>query len=55
MSAAACQVAPPIYYHCCRFCVKTYGGHREWVKSVKVSPDGALLASCSNDQVIYIV
>ena len=33
--------------------MKTYGGHRDWVRSVKVSPDGALLASCSNDQVIH--
>ena len=31
--------------------MKTYIGHREWVREVRVSPDGSLLASCSNDQV----
>ena len=35
----------------CSYCVKTYTGHREWVRCVRVSPDGSLLASCSNDQV----
>lgn len=24
----------------CRYCVKTYIGHREWAREVKVSPDG---------------
>ena len=33
--------------------MKTYTGHREWVRSVRISPDGSLLASCSNDQVLY--
>ena len=42
----------PLWVTYCRFCTKTYQGHREWVRSVKVSPDGALLASCSNDQVM---
>lgn len=61
------------------YCVKTYVGHREWVRTVKVSPDGrlladeyiaehgvyvivsclvltgALLASCSNDQVSCVI
>ena len=23
-----------------RYCVKTYTGHREWVRQVRVSPDG---------------
>jgi FOG: WD40 repeat len=32
-----------------RYCVKTLTGHREWVRQIKVSPDGTLLASCSND------
>lgn len=30
------------FFH--RYCVKTYVGHREWVRTVKVSPDGRLLA-----------
>ena len=33
------------------YCVKTFAGHREWVRMVKVNPDGSLLASASNDQV----
>jgi len=33
------------------YCTRTFTGHREWVRSVKVHPDGTLLASCSNDQV----
>lgn len=36
-----------------RFCVKTFTGHREWVRMVRVYHDGSLLASCSNDQVYY--
>jgi len=37
------------------YCVKTYSGHREWVRMVRVSPiDGALLASCSNDRTIRV-
>lgn len=36
------------------YCVKTYKGHREWVRMVRVSADGALLASCSNDQTVRI-
>ena len=29
-----------------RYCVKTYTGHREWVRSVKVSPDGECTCHC---------
>ena len=29
-------------------------GHREWVRMVRVSPDGLLVASCSNDQSVRI-
>jgi WD40 repeat protein len=41
---------------CCmlRYCVKTFVGHREWVRMVRVSPDGSLLASCSNDQTVRV-
>ena len=35
----------------CRYCTKTFNGHREWVRTVRVNQDGSLLASCSNDQV----
>jgi len=41
-------------YEIVRYCVKTFSGHREWVRMVKVSPDGMLIASCSNDQTIRI-
>lgn len=34
-----------------RYCTKTLTGHTEWVRQVAVSHDGALLASCSTDQV----
>jgi platelet-activating factor acetylhydrolase IB subunit alpha len=37
-----------------RYCVKTFTGHREWVRSVRSNSDGSLLASCSNDQTIRI-
>lgn len=36
-----------------RYCSKTFTGHREWVRMVKVNQDGSLLASCSNDQVSF--
>lgn len=35
------------------YCVKTFNGHREWVRCVRVNTDGSLLASCSNDQVSH--
>ena len=31
-----------------RYCVKTYTGHREWVRSIKVSPDGESLSLSSH-------
>ena len=34
-----------------RYCVRTFTGHREWVRMVRVNSDGTLLASTSNDQV----
>ena len=38
------------------YCVKTYTGHREWVRMVRILPglDGSLMASCSNDQTIRV-
>ena len=36
------------------YCIKTFLGHREWVRQVAVSQDGTLIASCSNDQTIRI-
>ncbi|KAK6026576.1 WD domain, G-beta repeat protein [Ostertagia ostertagi] len=33
------------------YCVHTFRGHSEWVRMVRVSPDGVLFASASNDQV----
>ena len=35
---------------CVRYCVKTFTGHREWVRQVRSNHDGSLLLSCSNDQ-----
>jgi WD40 repeat protein len=35
----------------CRFCVKTFSGHSEWVRGVIPSSDGRQLVSCSVDQV----
>ncbi|KAK6047789.1 hypothetical protein COOONC_14706, partial [Cooperia oncophora] len=32
------------------YCVHTFRGHSEWVRMVRVSPDGVLFASASNDQ-----
>ena len=34
--------------------MKTFTGHREWVRMVRVSPDGSLIASCSNDQTVRV-
>jgi WD40 repeat protein len=38
------------------YCVKTYTGHRDWVRMVRIAtPDGSnLIASCSNDQTVRI-
>lgn len=36
------------------YCVKTFTGHQEWVRCVRPSPDGSLLASCSNDHSVRI-
>ena len=37
------------------YCVKTYTGHREWVRMVRILPlDGSLMASCSNDHTIRV-
>lgn len=42
-----------LHFHC-RYCVKSYTGHREWVRMVRVHPDGQLFASCSNDHSIRV-
>lgn len=34
--------------------MKTYTGHREWVRMVRVNQDGSLFASCSNDHAIRV-
>ncbi|VDO99316.1 unnamed protein product, partial [Schistosoma margrebowiei] len=36
------------------YCTKTFIGHTEWIRSVRPSPEGNLLASCSNDHTIRI-
>ncbi|XP_065190559.1 lissencephaly-1 homolog A-like [Sycon ciliatum] len=36
------------------YCVQNFMGHREWVRCVRVSPDGTLLASGSNDQTVRV-
>lgn len=36
------------------YCVKTFTGHREWVRMVRPNQDGTLLASCSNDQTVRV-
>lgn len=38
----------------CSYCVKTFTGHREWVRMVRPNQDGSLLASCSNDQTVRV-
>lgn len=38
----------------CSYCVKTFAGHREWVRMVRPNQDGTLLASCSNDQTVRV-
>ncbi len=39
---------------CIRYCVKTFTGHREWVRMVRPNQDGTLIASCSNDQTVRV-
>jgi len=34
--------------------VKTFTGHREWVRMVRPNQDGTLIASCSNDQTVRV-
>lgn len=36
------------------YCVKSFTGHREWVRMVRVHPDGTIFASCSNDHSIRV-
>lgn len=36
------------------YCVKTYSGHREWVRMVRVNVDGSLFATCSNDHTVRV-
>jgi len=36
------------------YCVRTFTGHREWIRMVRPNLDGSILASCSNDQTIRI-
>ena len=43
-----------MYVCACSYCVKTFAGHREWVRMVRVSADGSLIASCSNDQTVRV-
>lgn len=43
-----------IYIHAIRYCVKTFTGHREWVRMVRVYMDGSTFASCSIDHSIRI-
>lgn len=43
--------------YCClyaSYCVKTFTGHREWVRMVRPNQDGTLIASCSNDQTVRV-
>lgn len=37
-----------------RYCVKSYVGHREWVRMVRVNPNGSVFATCSNDHAIRV-
>lgn len=39
---------------CISYCVKTFTGHREWVRMVRPNQDGTLIASCSNDQTVRV-
>ena len=47
-------VTDPPLSACCRYCVRTFLGHREWVRMVRVHPDGLVMASCSNDQTVRV-
>lgn len=37
-----------------RYCVKTYTGHQEWVRMVRVHAEGSFFASCSNDHTVRV-
>lgn len=46
-----CKNIDPHYYS---YCVKTFIGHREWVRMVRVNIDGDLMATCSNDHSVRV-
>ena len=33
------------------YCIKTLRGHDDWIRSIQITDDGSLLASCSHDKV----
>lgn len=45
---------PTLHATLLRYCVKTFTGHREWVRMVRPNQDGSLIASCSNDQTVRV-
>ena len=49
-----CMLLMHLIVNVSSYCVKTLTGHREWVRQIRMSPDGLLLASCSNDQTVRI-
>lgn len=36
------------------YCIRTLVGHRDWVRQVRIFFDGSMMASCSNDQSIFV-
>ena len=48
------RIRPKVWETATGYCVKTYTGHREWVRMVRVQADGELIASCSNDQTVRV-
>lgn len=42
------------FFFAISYCVKTFTGHREWVRMVRPNQDGTLVASCSNDQTVRV-
>lgn len=49
-----CELSRALFLFLGSYCVKTFTGHREWVRMVRPNQDGTLIASCSNDQTVRV-
>lgn len=48
------RIVNNVILYICRYCVKTYTGHQEWVRMIRVHAEGSYFASCSNDHTVRV-